>query len=88
MKITIKNTVEQLLLKNGYIDNYYCIDSRLTTRLSAVILNLKLEGWEFDEDKSGYLGDTKNWRYVVKKSPWRERVRTLSTGEIIKTYEK
>ena len=87
-KQTIKDKVEQILMKNGCVDNFQCIDSRLTTRLSDVILHLKDEGWEFDEEKSGYIGDTKNWRYVAKKSPWKQVVRTLSNGEQLVTLTK
>lgn len=87
-KITVKDKVEQILKDRGCVDNYYLIDNRITTRLSDVILHLKEEGWEFDEEKSGYIGNTKNWRYVVKKSPYRILTRTLSNGEVITSLVK
>jgi hypothetical protein len=82
-KPTIKDKVEQILMKNGCVSNFECIDSRLTTRLSDVILHLKTEGWEFDEEKSGYIGDSKNWRYVAKKSPYKVIRRTLPDGRVL-----
>lgn len=65
-KETIKEQVKEILERDGKIDNFYCIDNRITTRLSDTIFRLQKEGWEFDEEKSGYLGDSKNWCYVVK----------------------
>jgi len=64
--MTIREKVIEKLEKEGQVDNFWCIDNRITTRLSAVILNLKNEGYEFDDEKSGYLGDSKNWNYVLK----------------------
>lgn len=65
--MTIKDKILDILRKNGEIDNYSCIDSRLTTRLGAFIHTLKVEGKiEVDEDKSDYIKGTKNYRYVIK----------------------
>lgn len=64
--MSVKSQIKEILQKNGKIDNYYCIDTRLTTRLGAVINVLKEEGLEFDEEKSGYIPNTKNWRYYIK----------------------
>lgn len=88
MKQTIKSKVEQILLKQGYIDNFFAIDTRLTLRLSDVIFQLSQSGWSFDEEKSGYIGDTKNWRYVVKTSPWKVQKITLGNGEVIEKLVK
>jgi len=82
---TTKELIEKILLTQGYIDNYYVLDKRLTVRLGAYIHLLSQEGWQFDEEKSGYIGDTKNWRYVVKKSPYQVQRRTLSNGEVLET---
>lgn len=81
--ITAIQTIENLLLKQGYVDNFYCIDKKITTRLGAVILKLKSKGWIFDENKSGYYNNSKNWRYVAKKSPYVKVTYTLSNGEKI-----
>lgn len=57
-----------MLRERGYVDNYMCIQEKITLRLGAVIHVLKAEGWKFDEVKSGYVPGTKNWRYILKKS--------------------
>lgn len=64
-----KSRVLKILKEKGEIDNYFCIDTRLSTRLGAIINDLKADGYEFDEVKSGYIPNTKNWRYVFKSKP-------------------
>ncbi len=67
--MTIKQRVVEILEKEGRIDNFYCIDNRITTRLSDVIFRLMKEGWVFDHDTSGYAKGTKNWVYKLKSKP-------------------
>ena len=88
MKKTNEDKVVDILLKQGYVDNFYCIDTRLTTRLSDVILKLRAKGWEFDEDKSGYKNpkQPKNWHYIVSRSPFKKVVYTVGDKQIV-TYE-
>jgi hypothetical protein len=50
----------------GFVDNFWAIDNRISVRLGAIIFTLKSEGWIFDDDKSGFLDGTKNWRYLLK----------------------
>ena len=52
----------------GKIDNFFCIDNRWTTRLSDVIFKLRSEGKldMLDEEKSGYISESKNWQYILK----------------------
>jgi hypothetical protein len=64
-----KDKVLKILKEKGEIDNYYCVETKLTLRLGAIINVLKEEGYEFDEEKSGYIPNTKNWRYVFKSKP-------------------
>lgn len=72
MKPSIKSKVLDILHREGQIDNYYCIDNRLTIRLGDVIFRLQKEGKiELDEEKCGYLPNTKNWVYVVKPRKFR-----------------
>lgn len=66
--MTQKKEISNKLKQDGYVDNFWCINRFQTTRLGAVINNLKKEGWVFDE-KSGYLEGTKNWRYYLKQRP-------------------
>lgn len=37
---TNKDKVIDILLKQGWVDNFHVIDNRITTRLSDVIFNL------------------------------------------------
>lgn len=54
-----------ILLRDGQIDNFYCIHNRITLRLAARIYDLKKRGWEFtqEEDEKG------NTIYRVTKEP-------------------
>lgn len=65
--MTIKQQVLNILRRDGQIDNYFAIDSRLTIRLGDVIFRLQKDSSiELDEEKCGYIDGTKNWRYVIK----------------------
>ena len=62
-----KQKVLEILRQNGKIDNFFCIETKLTIRLGAIIYSLQKEKEiELDKDKSGYLPETKNWCYVIK----------------------
>ena len=89
MKKTNKDKVVEILMKQGWVDNFHCVDNRITLRLSDIIMTLKEEGWEFDNDKSGYLNPNqkKNWYYVVKKFPFKRVSRTLADGRVITTTQ-
>lgn len=86
-KITHEKVVEEKLMKEGCVDNKWCIFNGIW-RLSDVVLKLKKKGWEFDEDKSGYVGESKNWRYVAKKSPYKVIRRTLPDGRVLEELTK
>jgi len=58
--------VLRILKEQGYIDNFDCIKSGLTLRLGARINDLKRKGVLFDEEKSGFIPGTKNYRYYLK----------------------
>ncbi len=67
MKETIKDKVLKILRKDGQIDNFYCIDNRLTIRLGDVIFRLQKEGKiVLEQSKCGYIEGTKNYRYVIQ----------------------
>ena len=63
-KLSKKDIVLKILKEKGEIDNFYCIDNRITTRLGSIINLLKKEGYKFDDERSGYMPGTKNWRYI------------------------
>lgn len=58
------DTIVLKLQRDGAIDNFWCIDTRLTTRLAAHILKLKKRGWEFRTERDG-----KNYIYYAIKDP-------------------
>lgn len=69
MQITSKRQekiVLELLLKNGIIDNFYCIDERITTRLGAYIYNLRNKGYTIETVRSK---ETRNTFYILKSAP-------------------
>ncbi|EKS7395418.1 hypothetical protein QCJ98_001197 [Campylobacter coli] len=43
--ISQEKQVLNILLNKGKIDNFYCIDTRITTRLGAYIYNLRNKGY-------------------------------------------
>lgn len=47
---TNKEIIKEKLEKEGRISNYWCIDTRLTTRLSEYIRQLREEGMEIETD--------------------------------------
>ncbi|EAJ8348948.1 hypothetical protein FCU19_05725 [Campylobacter jejuni] len=55
-----------LLLKNGTVDNFYCIDKRITTRLGAYIYNLRIKGYEIETVRNK---ETRNTFYILKSAP-------------------
>lgn len=64
--MTIKSKIKEILRKEGSIDNFYCIDNRITTRLGATIHLLRQEGWEIEGHK---IPDSKNWIYTLVSEP-------------------
>lgn len=55
--------IEAILRAEGQIDNFYCVNNRLTWRLGARIDDLKKRGWEF---AGGYYDDRNPKNYVYK----------------------
>jgi hypothetical protein len=43
--------IEEILERDGYIDNFYCIENRLTLRLGARIADLKELGYIFRTER-------------------------------------
>lgn len=64
--MTQKEQVKKILREYGKIDNFFCINTRLTIRLGAIIKVLRDEGWEI---KGDYIEGTKNWEYNLVKAP-------------------
>lgn len=64
--MTQKQRVEKILREKGCVDNFYCLENKITLRLASVISALTKQGWQFDDAKSGFIYGTKNWRYVLK----------------------
>lgn len=77
--MTNRKKIENKLRKDGVVDNFWCIENRITTRLGAVIHVLKEAGWQFYDDRSGFAPGTKNWRYYLKATPDGYSVPTYGT---------
>jgi hypothetical protein len=56
--------IEGILKRDGQIDNFHAIETRLTLRLGARILDLKNKGYEFETEMVG-----KNCVYKVVQYP-------------------
>ncbi len=59
--------IQKRLLKEKVIDNYYCIDKRLTTRLSDAIFKLRNEGWNIETVRGHEMP---NWTLKNKKNTY------------------
>lgn len=58
-----KEIIIECLNDNGYVSRNWCLN-RYISRLSAIIYNLKKDGWEFEEKWDG-----KNYVYKYTKKP-------------------
>jgi len=66
-KKTQADRVLDILREKGQIDNFFCIDNKISIRLGAIIHDLKVKGLiELDDDKCGFIDGTKNYLYAVK----------------------
>ena len=69
MKTSQKDIVIRILREEGKIDNFRCIDNRITIRLGAIIHNLTKEGWAFNTHFSIAPNQKKNFVYEVVSDP-------------------
>ena len=75
--MTAKNKIKNRILETGSVDNFWCIDNKVTTRLGAVILVLRRkEGMIFDGKYGKELGKPrelhKNFYYTHLNAPKKE----------------
>jgi len=78
--MTQKQRVIHKLKIDGRISRNQCLNNYIS-RLSAIILDLRNEGWDFEtKDING------DYVYIVTKSPLKEITYKLSDGREIKTY--
>lgn len=62
---TQRQRVIEILERDGRIDNWYAIDTRLSTRLSDHINELRNAGWEIETE----ILENKNCVYRLVKLP-------------------
>lgn len=55
----------EILERDGQIDNFFAIHSRISLRLGARIWDLRQRGWEFETDQR----ENKNTVYRVVREP-------------------
>lgn len=85
--MTTKDKILNILRLEGKIDNYRAIGQRITTRLSDVIFRLQREGKiELDEEKSGFLPNSRNWCYVVK--PFNVKITEYKVNGLVVSTKK
>ena len=68
MKTSQRDIIQRILREEKKVDNFRCIDERITTRLSDIIFRLKKEGWEFNSHFS-IIGNKKNFIYELVTDP-------------------
>ena len=84
MKKTQKQRVEAKLLRDGSVTRNQCLSTfPAITRLSAIILTLREEGWDFDTKDTG-----KDYIYTLKKTPYKTQTIHLANGETITRIQK
>ncbi len=78
-----KKKVEDILKEKGHVDRNHCIRVLYISRLSAIILDLKKEGWKL---KGRYVKENggKNYYYFLNEKVPQKKVRRT---EIIDTPE-
>lgn len=87
-KKTQKDRVVTKLLKDGFITRNECLRNFIS-RLSAIIQDLELEGWEFETSRKGNSATAEgDYVYKVIKSPFKKIVYTLENGEQVTNYKK
>ncbi|EAC1928935.1 hypothetical protein KHU25_001751 [Campylobacter coli] len=64
--ISQEKQVLNILLNKGKIDNFYCIDTRITKRLGAYIYNLRNKGYAIETVRNK---ETRNTFYILKSTP-------------------
>lgn len=86
-KSTQEQRIINKLLKDGYVTRNEALKNYIS-RLSAIILDLQKEGWEFSTEfiKSGNNG--KDYIYRVVKAPFKRIKYTTPDGKEIIKYEK
>ncbi|EPA9041802.1 helix-turn-helix domain-containing protein [Campylobacter coli] len=61
-----RKTSLKYFIKQRKIDNFYCIDTRITTRLGAYIYNLRNKGYTIETVRNK---ETRNTFYILKSTP-------------------
>ncbi|WP_348518080.1 helix-turn-helix domain-containing protein [Campylobacter sp. CCS1377] len=61
-----KRRVLNILLSKGCVDNFYCIDARITTRLGAYICDFRKAGFIIETVRNK---ESRNTWYYLKKKP-------------------
>jgi hypothetical protein len=60
-----RETIERILRNEGQIDNFLCMNTRLTLRLGAHIFNLRKKGWDIETKEL----PNRNTVYILKSLP-------------------
>lgn len=72
-KLTKQKKIELHLIEEGSITSWEAIEQYGVTRLSAIIYNLKKEGWEFEWEDIKFTdryGDEGTFRkYILRHAP-------------------
>jgi hypothetical protein len=87
MKLSQRKQVEKILLSQGEVSRNVCIRELYITRLSAIIQDLEVDGWEFNPEQVK-TQHGKDFVYYLKKAPYKRVEYYVPTlGKKIVKYE-
>lgn len=86
MKKSQLDIVRKQLLETGQVSRNWCLQNYIS-RLSAIILDLKAEGFDFD---TGFVKNNngKDYVYKLKASPYQKREYFVDGKLVATKYEK
>ncbi|MBZ7974617.1 helix-turn-helix domain-containing protein [Campylobacter molothri] len=64
--LTQEAQILNILLEKGEIDNFFCLDKRISIRLGAYIYNLRNKGYVIE---THHNKKTRNTTYILKEKP-------------------
>lgn len=70
--------IENILYAQRKIDNFFCIDTRLTTRLGAYIHILRTKGYDIQTQRN--YENTRNTFYFLIKAPKQRLFKNLNSN--------
>lgn len=81
--MTAKQKIINRINETGRVDNFWCIDNYITTRLGAFIFTLKKAGWDFKTE----IQEDKNCVYICTRKPTESVINSTAPKGFSFTYK-